>query len=492
MMTAVTHLAVNSARRHIAPALLWALTSCTVHAAVDAGSDATTDMLALDAQVDGTPADRVDSFDAGPADRPRIDDFVFDDVVDEVDRDAGGGMQTGTLIGGTGALPGPIAGLRYSVSGVADVTGATGTFHYTPGATVTFQIADVSFRATPGRARLSPFQLAGSGACVHSGDLEKALVLIYSLDADGDPATGTTLPAYPQAAATRMLSDLSMADIATLVGQLIPGRALLSPAEATDRFIRQIDDEAWMSLGLDSFRLFTAVTRGQGVATDGTRIFFSGTDGLERTDTSYRREAANLRAIPMPLETAGSNHVGDIDLWNGVLYAPVEDGRAYSNPLIVLFDPETLAAGATFTVPHALQTQGVPWVAINGAAGELYLAEWAPTTQLNIFALSTVTYLRSVPLRPTVGRIQGAKMFDGALYMASDDATKAIFKVNVETGTVIHLFDVPITSENEGLAFFTRGDGSQMHTLNVAADRLGAELRHHRRARDPLRHLVCP
>ncbi len=474
--------------KRVSPVLLCLLASCTVRSGTDAANDTVPDVPAVDAQFDVTPADRPDIVDAGPADRPRIDDFVFNDVSLGGGSDGGVGSWTGSMVGG-----GPqIAGLRYTVSGFDGVTDFAGRFRLDPGAMITFQIADVTFRPALERHFLSPFQLAGTGTCVHSAELEKALVLIYSLDADGDPATGVTLPAYPTMAPARALSDLSLADIATLVNQLIPGRTLITAEEATDRFIRDIDGETWEPRGLDSFRLFAAVTRGQGVATDGTRIFFSGTDGLERTNTSYVRETANLRAIPMWLETMGSNHIGDIDLWNGVLYAPVEDGRAYNNPQILLFDPETLAPGMAFPVPHALQTEGVPWVAINGPAAELYLAEWNPTAQLNIFSLSTVTYLRSVGLRPAVGRIQGAKMFDGALYMSSDEAAKAIYKVNVETGTVIHLFDLPITSENEGIAFFMRDDGSQMHTLNVAADSLGSELRHHVRARDPLRHLVCP
>jgi len=475
----------------LAVALLGLLAGCPLRPGTDAAI--TVDAAAPEADLDAPSLDALSADVTDVAtDRPRIDDFVFNDVIDETDHDAGGGMQTGTLVGGTGALPGVIVGLRYSSGTVSDLTDATGMFRYTPGATITFQIADVTFRAARGRWLLSPFQLVGAGACTHSTELEKALVLVYSLDADGDPTNGIALPAYPSVPAARTLSSLSMADVATLVGQLIPGRVLLAPEVAADLFVHTIDDEAWAQVGADAFPILVSASRGQGVATDGVHVFFSSTNALERTDPTFRREAVVYGAIPPVLANAGSNHIGDIDVWNGSLYAPLENGPTYDHPLVVLYDPQTLQAGAVFPIPASLLTQGVPWVAVNGPASELYLAEWDPTPRLEVFSLSTVTHLRSLPLRPVLGRVQGAKMFDGSLYMQVDPATKAVFKINLETGTALHLFDLPSSSEAEGLAFFMRADGSQMHTLDVLASRLGVELRHHRRTRDPLRRAVCP
>ena len=176
-------------------------------------------------------------------------------------------------------------------------------------------------------------------------------------------------------------------------------------------------------------------------------------------------------------------------------YAPIEDGSAYQNPKLVKFDLN-LNAGTVYPIPQALQTAGVPWVAVDAPRGFLYFAEWNPTTQLNLFSLSTVTYLRSLQLTPpsglTLGRIQGAKVFEGALYLNTDDATKTVYKLNLETGTVLRLFALGPIGENEGLAFLTRPDGSQLHTLNVNTSSSGSELRHHQRTRLPIRSDVCP
>ncbi len=408
-----------------------------------------------------------------------------------------GGALQGVLLGGEGPLPAPLTGVRWVTPSGSGITDAMGTFDYRPGESITFVVGDVAFRPTPGAPRLSPFKLVAPGTCTSSAELEKALVLLLSLDADDQPSNGTALPAYPSAPTTRALSSLSLADVGAVIAQLIPGRTPLTPNDAVDRFMRQVDDEQWLEQRLDTFSGTTALTRGQGVASDGTSWFFSGTLSLERTDDGYARQQANTLAIPPLLALAGSSHIGDIDVWNGTIYAPIEDGRTnYQNPKLVLFDAQSLSAGMQYSIPQALQTKGVPWVAVNGPAGQLYFAEWDPTPQLNIFSLSTVQLLSSLPLRPpagvAVGRVQGAKVFEGFLYLATDDATKSLFKMNLQTGTVQKLLSIATTGEQEGLAFRSLPDGTQLHTLNVNPSSSGSELRHYRRTRLPLRSQLCP
>ena len=88
-------------------------------------------------------------------------------------------------------------------------------------------------------------------------------------------------------------------------------------------------------------------------------------------------------------------------------------------------------------------------------------------------------------------RLQVGRRLYGPLYLSTDDAAKDIFKVNLDTGTVIPLFALNENFEEEGLAFLARPDGSLLHTLNVFSKGLGSELRHHQRTRSPLRQAVC-
>jgi len=403
-------------------------------------------------------------------------------------------VRTGVLLGGTGPWPGAIAGVRYESGALSGVTDAAGTYRYEVGSLLSFIVGDVVLGPVTPRAKLTAWQLAGP-TCTPGVELDKALVLLLSLDGDGDPSNGTSLPVLPATTPRVTLASLTLTDLGTRIGTWIPGRGALTPAVAMDRFIRQVDDEVWAQLGLDTFSGATALKRGQGVATDGTSWYFSGTLSLEKTDLQFNTQVSNGFAIPLTLSIAGSNHIGDIDVYGGTLYAPIEDGSGYMNPKLVKFDT-MLNAGTVYSIPHALQTQGVPWVAVDGMRSLIYLAEWDPTTQLNLFSLSTVTYLRSLQLTPpagvTLGRIQGAKVFEGALYLNTDDATKTVYKLNLETGTVLRLFALGAIGENEGLAFLARPDGSQLHTLNVNTSSSGSELRHHQRTRLPLRAEVCP
>ncbi len=438
----------------------------------------------------GTPdagiADAGAPADAGPVDAGPLDAGAPD----------AGPTLRGVLVGGEGALPGGFGGVRYTSALRTGITDATGAFSYVAGEQLTFVVGDVAFRPLAGAPMLSPWQLVTPGTCTHSAELEKALVLLLSLDADGLPSNGTALPSYPAVTPTRPLSTLSLADVRTVVMQLIPGRTPLTVDDAVDRFIRQVNFEVWTERGVDTFAGTTALTRGQGVASDGTSWFFSGTLSLERTSQSFAQQQVNNFAIPPALALAGSKHIGDIDVFNGTLYAPIEDGSAYLNPKLVRFDPQSLTAGTVFPIPYALQTKGVPWVAVNGPAAQLIFAEWDPTTQLNLFTLSTVTLVGSLPLHAPaglgIGRIQGGKVFEGSIYLASDDATKSLFKVDLETGTVLRLFSINTTGEQEGLTFFARPDGTALHTLNVTATSTGAELRHHQRTQLPVRKSVCP
>src|SRR5205823_4840123 len=103
-------------------------------------------------------------------------------------------------------------------------------------------------------------------------------------------------------------------------------------------------------------------------------------------------------AIPADLAALGDKHIGDIDYWNGTLYAPLEDSHVWLQPHIALFDPATLTGtGQSYALPTTLLTDGVPWVAVDGPRGNLYAAVWDPTLAIFVFDLATVTYTRSIP-----------------------------------------------------------------------------------------------
>jgi hypothetical protein len=481
----------------LALAALLALASCggtTLAQVTDAGSDGGDGAdAATDAGGDaGADAGTDGGDDAGPDAGP---DAGADAGADAgVDAGPPPVVLTGRLIGGPGSWPGPIAGVTFSSGGQRGRTDADGAFTYEQGTAVQFSVYDVAFAPVAGAALVSPYQLAGA-TCTRSTALDAALVLLRGLDSDDDPSNGISVFAGTQAVRTP-LAQLTLADIDARLAHLYPARALPQPAVELDAFIRQIDGELWKEVGTgEVFSTQDSLARGQGVATDGARWYFSGTLSLQIAALDY----SVIKTATLPPAMAllyKSDHIGDIDTANGILYAPIEDGKnGYKNPKLALFDASNLSQGKTYDISSSRQTAGVPWVAVNGPANELYLAEWNPTTLLDVYDLASVSYRRSLPLLPppgvTVGRVQGAKLFEGALYLSTDLLNKTIFKMNLEIGTVLPLFDMSAAKEEEGLAFLARPDGSLMHTLNLAQSGTAEEFHHHARTRDPLRKSVC-
>ena len=377
--------------------------------------------------------------------------------------------KTGSLLFATGA---PIAGVAYASGKQTGTTDAKGSFTYEDGKTVAFSIGPTALGAPPGAATLSPYQLAGSATCDDTDAVKSLVALLESLDADGDVTNGITVPASGTAT-----HPLPAADVALRT------------------FIAAFDGEAWTAATAaktDTFSYGDAIVRGQGVTTDGTSWFFSGTTGLEKTSATFASEKKNALAIPLLLAAQGSDHIGDIDVWNGQIYAPIED-KNYAAPKVVLYDPSSLGSGTVFDIPQNLQTKGVPWIAVDGPRGVAYMAEWDPTPELHVFSLATMAYQRAIPLSTPTGRVQGGKVYKGQLYLTTDDATKHVYKVHLASGTIFPVLDLNETGiELEGLVLSARSDGSLLHTLDVTSARTGVELRHHTIARPPLRWTVCP
>ena len=234
--------------------------------------------------------------------------------------------------------------------------------------------------------------------------------------------------------------------------------------------------------------------RSQGLTTDGTSWYFSWTLGLEKTDLDYTTEVSRVTAIPPELSQLGDKHIGDIDYWNGTLYAPLEDTGPYVQPHIALYDPATLTAtGQFYAMPTTLLTDGVPWVAVDGPRGVLYVAVWDPTLAIFVFDLATrdvqpVDSAASAARRASrVPRCSRARCTcpPTTRRRTSSRSTSTPARSSRCSHSIRHF-------EEEGLAFLARPDGSLLHTLNVFSTGLGTELRHHQRTRLPLRQAVCP
>lgn len=108
-----------------------------------------------------------------------------------------GGAPTGSQVGVL--TDAQVQGVQYTTSsGLTGLTDADGRYSYNPGDTVTFRIGGVTLGQVPATGIVTPIQLAGGS----TQKLTNLLILLQSLDADGNPANGLTIPAAATTALT--------------------------------------------------------------------------------------------------------------------------------------------------------------------------------------------------------------------------------------------------------------------------------------------------
>ena len=240
-----------------------------------------------------------------------------------------------------------------------------------------------------------------------------------------------------------------------------------------------------------------ALERSQGVTTDGTYWFFSGRDVLLKTTIDGDEIVARSKnAIPDEFrEQFGSAHIGGISYANGYVYAAIEDSGNWEHPIVALFDSATLnysgkyaeLPGKSSRAENAM-THGVPWVACDTINGYFYVAQCDDADKLFAYDLNTFEYVRAIPLSEPIDEIQGAEMYNGCLYAATNDATRAVYRISLLTGTVDQYFDRILYQpklidnfggEGEDITVLPMRDGTVFHALDIGALFIDANLRHY-------------
>ena len=239
--------------------------------------------------------------------------------------------------------------------------------------------------------------------------------------------------------------------------------------------------------GITRYVLLDAKVSSQGVTNDGEYYYFSGNKYLGKADMKTGEMIQyNVSAIPDVLEKKGCNHIGGLSYYNGMIYAAIEDGPDYLNSFIALYDARSLQfTGKYYELPHELHLEGVPWCAVDVERGYLYTAEWSNATVLNVFSLSDLSLVKTVPLSEPIDRIQGAEMYGGKLYMSCDEDnnSKRILSMDVETGYVETVFarnvgtqfeaeDLTVSEDEKGVVFHVLDRGERRKSINLTHYRL--------------------
>lgn len=259
--------------------------------------------------------------------------------------------------------------------------------------------------------------------------------------------------------------------------------ALLGSSMLTGLAAPAMAEEPWIMVQR-SFFLDADPARGQGVTTDGTHWYFSGTHSLEIADDDFNTVRMDPNAIPAELvipsefSNIGLNHIGDIDYANGYLYIsldssnrdPAEGNQKYVNPVFAIYDAKTLTyTGQAYALnpPHGIKDIA-SWVAVDAKAGLAYGMAYDNATELAVYNLADFSFKEYIPLSQTVDQAQGGKLLDGWMYFATDNDEKLLMRANLTTGEVETIGNLKIDGEQEveGLSIRWTKDGWSMNVLN--------------------------
>lgn len=216
----------------------------------------------------------------------------------------------------------------------------------------------------------------------------------------------------------------------------------------------------------------------QGVASlpDGGWVF-SGTTVLARTDGALEQQVADTTAVPDEFLPDGYNHVGDVDVTDGVLYVPLEQpDYQRDEQVMACFDPETL----TYQDSQPVAQHHNSFIAVEGDLA--YSMKGFSGDQILVYRVGescTFEPLDPLQMSVRVNKVQGADVADGALWLSTDDAERGLYRVDLETGTVAPIgamSNVADEGEGEGIDATTRPRGL-LHVVNIV-DTLDVRLEH--------------
>lgn len=278
------------------------------------------------------------------------------------------------------------------------------------------------------------------------------------------------------AAVMRRLAALSLAAFMTFLSVLTLGIDALSA------------DKRHPEVSKDNILLIGAAERSQGITTDGKYYYFSSKWGLTKSELDGKtRVKSNPLAIPKELKDEyGLAHIGGISYSkaDNCIYAGLEDSKVWEYPVVAVYDADTLKfTGRYYILDKALHTRGLPWVAVDNDRGLLITLDHSKKANELIFydIADNMKYVGSVKLSETVRSIQGAEMYGGMLYAATNDDTQAVYKIDPKSGDVSKYFDRNLTkgSEGEGITVLETADGAVFHAIDMGPLFINAFIRHY-------------
>lgn len=242
--------------------------------------------------------------------------------------------QTGTLTDSA------VAGVQYSNSGgFTGTTDANGQFRYNAGETVTFKLGGLTLGTVTATGTITPIELATASGTTDPDKVSNLLVLLQSLDSDGNADNGITIPPAATTALTSTVAaalDLSqdpasfassgnsnLTGLISAVNNAGGSAALVTVAEAQahfqDEFFAKLNGTWQVAPSANEEIVFRFATNGSYIMgeyapDDGE----SGGDGIERGSIAWDPASGRITASNITLDTNGDwglSHPGEEQLY---------------------------------------------------------------------------------------------------------------------------------------------------------------------------------
>ena len=182
----------------------------------------------------------------------------------------------------------------------------------------------------------------------------------------------------------------------------------------------------------------------QGIATDGEFYYVSGSKALYKYDKTGKLLLANEN--PFEGYAIPSNHIGDIDVFNGEIFVSAEnfmDGVG-KDIQIAIHDAATLKLKRTFRFEPSSGQEEVSGITVDRDKRTVWMCSWVGEESgryLYEYSLDTGAYLRKIHLQPVPQWVQGVFYWKGALYLTADDGTADLEEPD-------HLYRVNVTDKS--------------------------------------------
>ena len=224
------------------------------------------------------------------------------------------------------------------------------------------------------------------------------------------------------------------------------------------------------------FSLIDAFVCGQGIDEENDLYYASGSlSGIQVCCLGVIDKATgeiikeNLDALPQEFKKLDYDHIGDLSVQNGIIYAPVEN-KPETDPLVLLYDAETLEyTGTYYAVDWTYLKDGIAWCATD--ENYLYTSQFNDADRIVVYNIDDMSLSHTVELSETVQRVQAGDVIDGRLFLNCDPKgeNKTVYEVDLTTGEVTLLFDRNTTgydTEAEGISVTKDENGELVFTIS--------------------------